>query len=763
MGLFSSKKKYTVNVTIQPVFEEKQIPNSAANGLIRGILEEDQLVENMLESVAGSIGINSANGYNYLKSVGYPPGFPGADVKTVKTAEQEVYAAIEANIGEPITPEYYIMGPLNSSHFGWQYCHDAMGYNSQTNELTGVSPQYGYPVYLTDIQATYMQEDYDWMVESHDMGMLVQLGPSPTSGYRPDAPFNTLMGIGKYASPTPYEVSMVATEDYVTITYIYENDQKVFFQHGITVSMGNVDPEADFHMCRYRTASGRTGFFTYQQGSGTYPLIDRAFEFGNIGTGQYYPWTYFRHGGRNAYDQETPLTMEKMKKWCDMIGVTYDTVSDAVHEDPDVSDVEQTILMFGANPADKHPACLEYLYKHFNSLYSNSVGESAFANGLAGKLDTYTTSPSQVQHIADNRFAMSFQYSGIDKKRMGGKIGKKGEYTSEYKLVEQKAHRYNTQTRSGVGWEEVVITVPTWIYRYQVLDSMYEELHVYNMRVNYEVHRKKGFAAGADSEDLLIPVDMSIMRTLGVPDQEQALCRFMRLMVNTVIVTKTRWYQSGWFKIVLIVIAIVITIWTWGAAWQSIVAAAAISATAVAITVLSIIIKGLLVSVVYKLFVKALGPKLAFLAAIAAIAASLYGMQVEADWATPLLQSGAGLAQESFTQDAADLQNEIDSLTGDIVGFQTWAQQEMDKLMDIQDQTGLLMDLSEVGGVQSSKLIPMIVLGETPTQMYDRTVASGNIGVAALSIPEFYVDTMLQLPKLKNVEEDFNDGRIGTA
>ena len=408
MGLFSSKKKITVNVTVQNVFEEEQIPDSALNGVIRGILQGEELVENMLESVTRSIGVNAATGYHWLKNQDYSIDFPESQVKTYISAQSEVLAAIAANIGKDITAEYYYMGPLNSMHFGWQYCYDALGYNPQTNELELLTQQTGFKCYLSDMIATYLRADYDWMVESNDMGMLAQLGPSPRSGYRPSAPLNTLSSFGQYAEQPMYEVSDVATEDYVTINYEFKDANGGFITRGITVSMAAYDNTADFHMCRYKDSTGKTGFFTYRNGAGTYPNVDRAMSFQSTGLGTYLPWSYFRVQNENVEDVESADTVEKMRKWCDYLGVNFDTMLEGVHKDQDVSDVAQTILLFGANPGDKHMACIEYLFKHFDALHSNSLSQKDLADGLLQEMQAFTSSPSQVQRIADNRFAMSY-------------------------------------------------------------------------------------------------------------------------------------------------------------------------------------------------------------------------------------------------------------------------------------------------------------------------------------------------------------------
>ena len=758
MGLFSSKKKYTVNVTTQPVFDEDQIPTSALNGIIRGIMQDGDLVENMLESVSQSIGVNASNGFNWLKRQDYPIGFPQSQLKTYISARTEMLQAIAANIGKTITAEYAFMGPLNSMHWGWQHCYSALGYNAATNELTLLSAQTGFKCYLADMVATYLREDYDWMLESNDMGMLDQRGPSPRSGYLPSAPFNTLSGMGQFAAQPAYEVSDVATDDYLTITYEFEQAPGVFIRRGITVSMGNIDNTGDYHQCRYTDSDGKTGFFTYLNGSGTYPAIDRAMLFTDQGLGNFLPWTYFRVKNQPAPDVESAETIAQMSKWCEYLGVNYDTLLDGVHQDGDVEDVAQTLMYFGANPGDKNPACIEYLFKHFEVLHNNSLSQRELVDGLYQEMQAFTSSPSQAQRIADNRFAMTFQYSGIQRQRVPGKIGVQGTWASEYAEISQNSQTYMTQSTTGVGTAQAAPKQPAWIYRHQVLDSVYEEIAVFGLRVNYEVHSKKGFAAGGQDQELLIPVDWSVMRTLGVPAQEQALCRFLRFQVNTVIITKTPWYASSIFKAILIIVAVVITVLSAGAAWQSIVAAAAVGIGALAITVLTYIVGYFAISYGVKLFVKEFGPRIGFLAAIVAIAAAAYGYSADASWASTLTSISSNLTQEAQAVQAGLLQDAVEELQD----FQAWAAGQWDNLLEKKEALGLNPMLIGIDAFDVVKFTPSIVIGESPSSFFDRTIHAGNLSAASIETTEYYASSMLQLPQFNATVGDFYNGSIPT-
>lgn len=761
MGLFSNKTEYKVNVTVQSVFEDAQIPISALNGLIRGIMQEQDVVPSMLDELSQSMGIRTMTAFNNVQRKGYDVGIPEAQVVNHIQAKDEVITTIEANIGRKIEVGYYYMGPLNSMHYGWQYCHDALGYDAATNELKGLTASTGFPCYLADMKATYLRKDYEWMLRTNDTGMLAQLGPSPRSGFRPSAPFNTLTGMGQYAEQPAFEVSDVATEDYVTIEYEFKDENGTFVTRGIIASMASFENVADFHMCRYVDSAGKTGFFTYMHGSGIYPAIDVAYALSQSQLGTYFPWAYFRLRSANIYDVETRDSIDQMRGWCDQLGVSYDQLHEGVHQAPDVEDVSQSLLMLAITPGNKHPSCREYLFKHFSALHANSLPQAQLDPTLGGQFNALTSSPSQMQHIQDNRFAMSFQYSGISKRRVPGKIGKRGAYESRYGILAQDSHNFLTQTPTGSGVSNALLNQPGWIYQHQINDALYEEVLVYGLRVSYAVHREQGYAAGEQEPELLIPIDRAIAQTMSVPAREQLFCRALTLLVNTVLEIKTPWYASSAFKIILLVIAVVVTIFSGGTAWQSIVAAYGVGVTALALTVLTLVVKAVVISYGVKLFAQAVGPRLALVVAIVAV---IYGnttaiAEASSTWAENLINIGTALVKQSGELSQQQIAAGIKDLVEDAEAFSVWGQDQMDGLSDKMQELGLNPTIVGLSAFDVVKMGPQLVLGETPSGYFERTVHSGNIGVLTFDMTESYVDMQVALPTFNQTQETFNYGR----
>ncbi|MBO6276933.1 MAG: hypothetical protein J6N20_05795, partial [Pseudomonas sp.] len=529
----------------------------------------------------------------------------------------------------------------------------------------------------------------------------------------------------------------------------------------LTVSMAAFDNTKDFHMCRYVDSAGKTGFFTYEHGTGTYPLIDLAYLLEDDTLGTYFPWVYFRTAGGDAYETEGLETVKQMISWCDSLGVNYEKLHDGVHNDPDVEDVEQSMMMMALWPGNQNTDCQEYLFKHFSALHANSLSQSALNPTLNGKMQNFTSSPSQMQRIRDKRFAMSLQYSGITKRRLLGKIGRKGAYKSAYTTQSQDQQTFLTQTPGGSGVGSSVSTQPGWIYQFQVTDTIYEEIAVFGLRSNYEVHEKKGYSAGKRDKELLVPLDSAIVKTMSVSGREQVLCRSLVIMVNTVVVIKTPWYASGAFKIILLIIAVVITIFSAGTAWQSIVAAASLGIAALVITVLTMIVQAVVVSMAVKLFVQAVGPKFALVVALVAV---IYGnsgyatSQLSATWAESLVNIGTALVSEAAQVSQQQIAAGIESIVEDAESFSAWAADQMDGLGDKMQELGLNPAIVGIEAFDVVRMGPRLVLGESPSDYYMRTVHAGNIGALGIEMTETFVETQTRLPTFNQTQETFNYG-----
>lgn len=741
MGFFSSKKKLVVNTTVQQVFEDSAIPNSMQIGVIQSITKGTDITGEILEAFSGSIGIRADIGYNWAKRNNYYWGFPASSTHSAIDARTVVAQTITMTEG-PITTLYNNFGLLNSLHWAFQYCLDTWNYNPATNELPGLTAVKDGTVYLVDIIPVYTTDTAEWNSELATLGVLDNWGYSPRSGFAPSRPYNLLDGIGQYADQSPYEVDAAAGEDYIKIFYEFVKPDGTIQSESVTVPI-LADLEEDYHQVRYKRANGTTGFFTYLQNEGTYPAIDDIFiaDFTELGT--YFPWAYMRYDGKNVNNFNTDVIWGQVKEWCQFLGVDAEMINNAVHQDSNVDDVEQVICFFGANPNTQDQSELQYLFKYMLSLHTNSITQRGKAQVIQDYLGDYSNSLDQQLLIQDRFFKMRFSFSGIKYQRKTGRVTGIGKYTGALITATNSSGQRQTSQ-------------PAYRYQYQILPSVYEEVTVFNPNLFYWIKKGKGHTGRPGSKELLFPVDRGVLDNISVKDKEVILTRSLHMCVNTAQEIKSSWYSGTFFRWIMIIIAVIITVYTAGAAWQSLVAAASLGVTALALVVLEYLALSIVANYAVKLFVKEVGAEFALIAAVAAMAIGAYGMSTNAAWGETLVSLSSNIAKTSTTAYTEELKSSFTDMASDM----SWMQNQMDSLNETRKELGLAFEYSGLSGLDFVGTRPMTIMGESADDFYSRTIHTGNIGATSMGLTEVFVDAKLALPTLSDMFNEDNENEL---
>ena len=119
-------------------------------------------------------------------------------------------------------------------------------------------------------------------------------------------------------------------------------------------------------------------------------------------------------------------------------------------------------------------------------------------------------------------------------------------------------------------WTSIVTKTGT-IYgiRKQVSESYYEEMELGNCSTNWKVggYNLEGILKlGKDDGEIYIPITDLGLNGLTYEELHYAIARGMSMMALSIVKVKTKWYQSGFFKFVMIVAIAVAAFFTGGAA-----------------------------------------------------------------------------------------------------------------------------------------------------------------------------------------------------
>ena len=504
--------------------------------------------------------------------------------------------------------------------------------------------------------------------------------------------------------------------------------------------------QADYFHARY-TVAGITKFWMYKAGEGTHPTLDDLYDIPAI-AGTYFPFAYFRYNKVSEVVDKTTQAYLTTRKLVKYLGMDYAVIAEGIEANPDIADVEQAMLIMAVPASTTNALERRYLFEYFDAMYTSQ--DNPYRTLTQAQIDARLRSNPDLAKttivIRDTRFKMALSNGGIFKKRVVGNIGEVGSHASGVTTIPVTTEIITESVNDG-GFTYTpgtrITNVTMHYYRQQLTKTLYDEIQVYNLEMVYHIFGEYTTTGDETDKILLIPLDRSITTEYSLPDREVLYSRALHFVFNSRVVTEVKWYQQEWFSLVLTIAAIVLTVVTYGAAWETI--AASIAAGTMTIHALVVIIAtGLLeylaVTAAVQLFVKIVGVEAAFVVAIIAAAAGYYmgtkaGGLTGTPWAKDLLKLSTSISAGVQTK----LQDMFSDLLGEAADFNEY----------VKEQTKLLEDANKLLETNNF-LSPFVIFGESPTDYYNRTVHSGNIGIVAIDAVSSFVDARLTLPKLND-------------
>ena len=753
MGIFSSQKKTVVATSAQRIIKDKDLPDSIKTGTIKGIFEGGSIPDYMMEELANSIGHKAERMYEYGRgngSAAYMFGNPQSTVVAPVKGNATVLEYLRSIAGSNIAMNYLHFGAMNIFHFGFTHLAANYGYSLTPNTVTFRPPgiqKPEYKVYLDSMVAFVHQSTMDNTVDSRVLSIL---GPDPNGMTTPLRYYTENLGSTAWKR-TPY-VEMIPdtqaeflrinlTWEHVwwdTSAEAYQTENPIY-----SIDVPLMADEFEYYQALYSDPSGKYSWWQYQNGSGIAVLDNIFFEEDPANAlGSFFPWIYLRYDKSNPLDDEDSQEVKQGRKMAKYLGLSYDMLVDAIHENPDSKDVEQAMMMMCVPANTTNALEQRYLFEFFDQMNLQAeLPNAAFIGVTGGDLFNTNNKAKRSIIIEDKRFKLSLGFNYMKKLliRQNGDVGK---YSSGTDFDEYK---YDVTSEDGAILSYTGRVRYHW-YRYQVTESQCEEIRVSNLRMTYHIWGQYTDTGNDEEEILLVPIDRSITKKYSARIRETLYARSLHFIFNTRQIITLKWYQREWFQIFLIVVTIIIAVLTWGqslAANLTALGAGTLSVTMAIQMSLIAALKYLAAGVAIKLFVKTVGGEAAMILALLAMA---YGIQQggkfigevaqgAASWATNLIRAATSLLSGvgSFYKD--EIQNIIN---------------EMNALTARTEQDQELIESAQALLENQTLLSPLTIFGETPDQYFRRTVQSGNIGVMSLEFPRTYVEQALTLPDFAN-------------
>jgi hypothetical protein len=483
--------------------------------------------------------------------------------------------------------------------------------------------------------------------------------------------------------------------------------------------------------------------WVYRISDDTYPALNPAVQ--NV-TEEYLPVVPLRHNNIDLTDpaeQNTPPDPSNLystsKTLLNIIGIDLGALGTALNENPDVADMDMAYVMWGVDLQTEFAPAIMYLTDYFYNKYQLNPGTEA--EYLAAVADENIITPRNGVNwnraaTPENSFEeygliMGFEYDyirhSLDITTLGdGTIGN----------AEKRFERYEVTIIKSRTYPEGEVRVQTFIeQRYilvlkvQVSDTQVRTIRVYNPAVYNWVSRDyKTTTTIADIinnpniHTMVIPLEYNLAETY-LPEFKKILYMDSALvMINSIEVIKLKWYQSRFFKFVMIVVMIVVTFYSMGTMSAALAAAVEAGGNAVLMLVAQTILIALAIDVAMDWIIEEFGDKLGVIGAvILAVVATVIGgmsgfnpnsmMMKTAGYMMQISSALVSSANEFLAEAGAKITGEYDSFVEKMDGL--W--EELEETEDLIAMRANYNPLDFTNPIQFNA-----VLNEKPTTFFAR-------------------------------------------
>lgn len=763
MGLFSSKKKTYVNMSVTRMLDDGDITPIGKAAIIDYVLSENKRVDALADSYVDmlnrhnqeSIGnkVLSLNAwakkkyhYGALVSSTYSEG----DINL----PEELKAYLSTVEGESVTVDYAKFGPLNNQHFAYKQLIDHFGFDIQSNEVVNESVRNGFTTYLEDMVIYYCSKTIEDVINPDYLNPL---------GYPSKSGKTATRAVNRRVAHTPWEEDVNASEDYAIAKLIYRNGtQDVIYSIRLDFMAYEVsgeqnlpeagadttedDPditqemspgEPDYFMVRYKLADCEEKLFTYLFGSETVNALESLFR-KDVDLGIHIPNVYLRLNGRDLHEAENEAA-KSSRVYCNKLGFNYATVSKQIMDQIDnKKDIKDMFISFRLSPNDtKDPIVSEYFYYFFEEMYKTKGSKrmSSDERSIIRKYIDGQARGAMSYSVADKASVVNCNFSALGYEDVVGSIGAVGTFNSGTATVLRT-------TRAKVFGNFFQLR---HVFRKQITETLYREYYVDGLTINQRLSSGHWTSASKRDENLCLPVDMELIAKRMRKHRHWLISKSFLLVITTVKVVKQKWYQTGIFKVIMFIVAVVVSYFTGGQGLVWYLALLKAIAVAVVTQIAVMAISAILT---------ALGIDASIVAAIVAVIALVAGAYAVLSDTTVAGLNATQLMSVTNVSFAVSHNHIALNTKRAIQAFEEF-KDLMESEMDSIEEQRKLLGLEDGGKIDVYTLLarqtrePDIRLGETPVNFYERTLMV-NAGLATTALLNNYVLISLQLPSFES-------------
>lgn len=430
---------------------------------------------------------------------------------------------------------------------------------------------------------------------------------------------------------------------------------------------------------------------------------------------------------------------EDIKRIMGYLNIKAEDIVESIKSNPDEDDIDDVYLGFALSIENNDDWAIAGLAETFSILHKgNPLTESQFnLDGIRQNMNFNSVELGGFNNV------LTYNYTTSELK-----TGSPG-YTKTFQAGNDIVEQFETGQYNDNGdpiYSSVVVgsTNQYTFTRPTEVDNQYEEIVISGFS---SVHRVEvpGFGfkevSFLDSEaEIMVPMFQSVVRK--VPNRLRADLIFgsMVLFIYTYQIIKLKWYQTGIFKAFLIVVAVVLAVFTYGA---SIAAGFSVGVVAGLIAVGIALATSLIINYAVQWLVEEVGGTLAL---ILAVIVGLY----TGDFSTLTLElnttfysifSSAVRVYGAYTND------KLNTITDQAAAFDREYEERLVELNAAQEALEYGVTFNLLGAVEYYSL-PNTDINESPQEFYDRTSTIVDVAGMSAALVTNYHEAKLILPKV---------------
>lgn len=751
MGIFSSKKKTYVSSVAYPLGEDdgEHTPYLQYT-MLNAVMQNNNIAESITQGYLRGQGISLRGAYRYARDY-YTDGVPQSSVAYAVVPDiEEIRSILEAL--HPGTDIEFLTTKISSADFLWwgdQYLSDNYGYDPYEENFASppagvdVDAEVVYDVESNgDINVLYINADTSTETETFTPAGLVRMKDyvhvayqtvttvvdGPTTTTRPAEP-----GEGDHTETNTVDLDFYTEETTEVVT---------------TVAAGTA---TDVTTITTVTTS-RPKFWMYQIGLGTYPVLDGWLASTDLES-PYYPSIPLRVDNEDYGDESHQSTdlYKTGKRVLKKVGIKIEDLVDQINDNEDIEDIDYCYVVFGVNLNAKSQECRRYLYRFFEHL--QSVSEVTEDDNDAWVPSSGTSPPTNVLKIfseenRDKHHDIEIQWQYINTTVETGTVF--DDAKPDDVMIAIEGSQIELDLGGGLALDKSKLIATRQIdedtyARMEIVGLTYENF-VYNGKsvqiTAWESMQEPDEEDEEQEEGFILPLNYEIIRNTPMVELTDLAYQCNHLVFNCYKVVKQKWYQTGIFKVIIIIIAIVVIVATWGQGTPAVAVSLATMFAEAGISILlaqvlaatifvlgAMIVTNLITKVSIQLFGEKWGAVIGVIASFVVMnwsnLSTMFG-QVATNGLSSIITAQSIMQATTLLSNAygAYVSGEMSELQQKAMGLWSDYQEDMKKIEDLtKANLGTNLDMIDIQGYMDASFTQLF---ENPDSFLARTLLTGS-------------------------------------